>query len=233
MERVYNRLHWKRVKELVPDKIDTLIFPVGTVEAHGAMALGTDDYIPESMATYLADRIDALVAPTVNYGITRSLYGYPGSVTVSEASFKSYIRDILESFSHMGFRKIILLNGHGGNNASLKEVAQVYFYEYKVKIAVIHWWELIRELVKEFYGEAGGHAAIDETALVQAIDPALVDNAMYNENLAYFVRQERIFIRSRGRFFYIPRVKDSRTSMLRNPKSSRKEYLRKSRLLSN
>lgn len=182
------RLSWKNIQELVPREIDTLIFPVGTVEAHGTSAIGTDDFIPESIAEYLADKINALIAPTVNYGITRSLYGYPGSVTVSEASFKNYIADILESFSHIGFKKIILMNGHGGNNAVLKEVAMQYFYRYKVKIAVIHWWELCRELVKEFYGEPGGHAALDETALVQAIDPSLVDKTLYNKNMAYFVR---------------------------------------------
>ncbi|MCX6827242.1 MAG: creatininase family protein [candidate division Zixibacteria bacterium] len=188
MERQLQKLCWQNVKELVPAKIDTLIFPVGTIEAHGSSALGTDGYIPESMALYLADKINALVAPTVNYGITKSLYGYPGSVTVTESSFKNYISDILLSFSHIGFRKIILLNGHGGNNAVLKEAAQEIFYKHKIKIAVIHWWELCRELVKEFYGEAGGHAALDETALVQAIDPDLVNKELYNRDLAYFVR---------------------------------------------
>jgi creatinine amidohydrolase len=189
MERELQKLSWIKVKELVPEKIDTLIFPVGTVEAHGSMAIGTDNLIPESIANHLADKINALIAPAVNYGITRSLYGYPGSITVQEANFKNYISDILKSFSHTGFKKIILINGHGGNNAMLKEVALHYFYEYKIKIAVIHWWELCRELVVDFYGEAGGHAALDETALVQAIDPALVDKAGYIKELAYYVRE--------------------------------------------
>ena len=188
MERKLHRLSWKNIKELVPDKTDALIFPVGTVEAHGTSALGTDNFIPESIAEYLADKINALIAPTVNYGITRSLYGYPGSVTVGETSFRNYIDDILVSFSHIGFRKIILLNGHGGNNAALKEAAQLLFYNHKVKIAVVHWWVLCAEMVKEFYGEAGGHAALDETALVQAIDPALVDRSLYNSSLAYYVQ---------------------------------------------
>ncbi len=188
MERQFQRLSWKHIKDLVPGKIDTLIFPVGTVEAHGCMALGTDNFIPESIANHLADKINALIAPTVNYGITRSLYGYPGSITITENNFKNYIWDILVSFSHLGFKKIILLNGHGGNNALLKETAMQIYYERKVKIAVIHWWELCRETVKEFYGEAGGHSALDETALVQAIDPTLVDKALYDKNLTYFVR---------------------------------------------
>lgn len=188
MQRELEKLTWRQMKELVPQKIDTLIFPVGTVEAHGVTALGTDNIIPVSMAHYLADRINALIAPVVNYGITRSLYGYPGSVTVSEESFRKYINDILVSFAHNGFRKTILLNGHGGNNAVLKEVSLNFHYQFKVKIAVIHWWELCRNTVVEFYGEAGGHAALDETALVQAVDPSLVDEKLYEEKMAYFVR---------------------------------------------
>ena len=89
MERQFQRLSWKHIKDLVPGKIDTLIFPVGTVEAHGCMALGTDNFIPESIANHLADKINALIAPTVNYGITRSLYGYPGSITITENNFKN------------------------------------------------------------------------------------------------------------------------------------------------
>ena len=188
MQRELQKLTWQQVQRIVPDEIDTLIFPVGTIEAHGVTALGTDNIIPISMAEYLADKINVLIAPAVNYGITRSLYGYPGSVTVTEGSFRQYISDILVSFAHNGFKKIILLNGHGGNNAILKEVALNYYYQHKVKIAVIHWWELCRDVVVEFYGEAGGHAALDETALVQAVDPSLVDKSTYEKSMGYFVR---------------------------------------------
>jgi creatinine amidohydrolase len=188
MERKLGRLSWVNIKEMVPNQIDTLLLPVGTVEAHGCFALGTDCYIPESIAEYLADKINALIAPTVNYGLTRSLYGYPGSITVTENNFRNYISDILTSYSHTGFKKIILINGHGGNNAMLKDAAMQLFYQSKVKIAVLHWWEFCREMVKEHFGEAGGHAALDETALLQAIDPALADNKNYKKDLAYFVR---------------------------------------------
>jgi creatinine amidohydrolase len=188
VERKLGKLSWIDIKELIPGKIDTLIFPVGTVEAHGSFALGTDNYIPESIAEYLADKINALIAPTVNYGLTRSLYGYPGSITVTESNYRNFISDIMVSYAHTGFKKIILINGHGGNNAMLKEAAMQLHYNNKVKIAVIHWWELCRELVKEHFGEAGGHAALDETALIQAIDPALVNQKQYDKDLAYFVR---------------------------------------------
>nr|MBN2277911.1 creatininase family protein [candidate division Zixibacteria bacterium] len=188
MEREYQKLTWKNIRDLVPDKIDTVILPIGTVEAHGAAALGTDNYIPESIAAYLAEKINALIVPTLNYGITKSLYGYPGSMTVRTENFENFVADILKSLYDVGFRKVIIMNGHGGNNASLKKAAHDFFYNYRVKTAVIHWWELCEEAVKEIYGEDGGHAANNETAMVQAIDEALADKTLYDDNMPYFYR---------------------------------------------
>jgi creatinine amidohydrolase len=185
MQRELSKLTWVRVKELVPYEIDTIILPVGTVEAHGAAALGTDNYIPESIAGHLAEKINALIAPTVNYGITRSLYGYPGSLTISPESFEKYIRDILDSLADVGFEQVILINGHGGNNDVLKSVAQSYFYDTEVKIAVIHWWELCENVTREVYGQDGGHAGINETAMVLALDESLADQSVYDKGMAY------------------------------------------------
>ncbi len=185
MQRELQRLTWKHIKELVPDNIDTVLFPVGTVEAHGAAAIGTDNIIPQSLAEYLADKINALIAPVLNYGITKSLYGYPGSIAIRPANFESFIGDILHSFKDTGFRKVIILNGHGGNNTALKSAAQEFFHDCRIPVAVIHWWQLCDDLVKEFYGEAGAHAGLDETAMVQAIDESLVDKSLYDDNMPY------------------------------------------------
>lgn len=188
MHRELQRLTWKNIGELVPEQIDTIIFPVGTVEAHGAAALGTDNLIPESIADYLAEKINALIAPTLNYGITKSLYGYPGSITIQAPNFQACIKDILKSFYDIGFEKVIVLNGHGGNTSALKSAAQEFFYIYRIKIAVIQWWQLCAELAEEFFGEAGGHAGNDETAMVQAIDENLVDKSLFDYDMPYFFR---------------------------------------------
>ncbi len=186
MQRQLQRLMTRDIRKLVPQKIDTIILPVGTVEAHGAAALGTDNFIPESMAEYLADKIDALIAPTVYYGITKSLYGHAGSITIETDNFIKYILDILKSFSDNKFRKVIILNGHGGNNSALRDVAQSFHKKTLTKIAVIHWWEVCGEMTKEFFGEHGGHGALDETAMVQAVDESLVDKSVYEDDMAYY-----------------------------------------------
>ncbi len=189
MERRLQKLNWMTVRDLVPGKIDTVLFPVGTVEAHGSACLGTDNYIPETIADGLAERLNALVAPIVNYGVTHSLYRYNGSATVKAEHLKLYVRDILNSFVDIGFHNVILLNGHGGNNASLKAAALEFHAERKANIAVIHWWELCGDMTEEFFGHTGGHAGTDEVAMVQAIDPSLAGEKDYDPGLAYYVRR--------------------------------------------
>ena len=185
MERELQKLSWLRIRDLVPEKIDTVILPVGTVEAHGSACLGTDNYIPTDISNGIAERLNALVAPTVNYGITKSLYRYNGGSTIKPETFGLFIRDILDSLVDNGFHNVILMNGHGGNNTVLKDVAYQFHYEQKRNIAVIHWWDICGEMTDEFFGHAGGHAGTDETAMVLAHDTKLVDQKAYDPDLAY------------------------------------------------
>ncbi|MEA1981292.1 MAG: creatininase family protein [candidate division Zixibacteria bacterium] len=158
MERQLQKLHWQKIKELVPDKINTVILPVGTIEGHGSSCIGTDNYIPEDISLGIADRINSIVAPILNYGITKSLYRYNGGITLSPETYQDVISEILESLTDVGFDNIIVMNGHGGNNTVLKQVASDFHHDNLSNIAVIHWWELCGEMTKEFFGHAGGHA---------------------------------------------------------------------------
>ncbi len=188
MERQIQRMTWTKVKYLVPDSIKTVLLPIGTMEAHGSAALGTDNFIPQAIAESQAQRLNALIAPVLNYGITKSLYQYPGSMTIQPQHFAPFVTDILNSLVDCRFKYIIVLNGHGGNNSALKQAAYDIHYRRGTYIAVIHWWMLIGDLTVEHFGQAGGHAGLDETACVQAIDPALVDKDEYNDKMAWQMR---------------------------------------------
>lgn len=183
--RELQRLHWRQVQGLVPGRVRTLILPVGTVEAHGSACLGTDNYIPESISLAIAEKLDALVAPIVNHGITRSLIRYPGGTTVSPETFAAYVSEIIASAALTGFKEFFIMNGHGGNNSALKQLALDLHREKGLCIAVIHWWELVEKMTAEHFGHAGGHAGTDETAMIIALDPALADQKSYTPDLAY------------------------------------------------
>jgi creatinine amidohydrolase len=176
---------WQEVQETVPDKCDLIFLPVGTIEAHGSAAVGTDNFIPIAIADYLGERFNAIVAPCVHYGITGSLYGYAGSLTVKPETLKSYILDILQSLSEKRFRRVVIVNGHGGNNGVLKDAAYAAFRDFGLKVALVHWWMLCDDVTTEVYGGPGGHAGRDETGFVMSIDPKYGKQDRYDPKMAY------------------------------------------------
>jgi len=178
-------MNWMEFKELVPGKIHTIILPVGTIEAHGVTNLGTDVSIPVFIAEKIADDLDAIVAPPVYYGITRTLYSYPGSLTVSSSIFESYLTEIMLSLADKGFLRVLVINGHGGHIEELKNAAMKVHRQKKTKVAVIHWWIPCEELTKKFLGETGGHAGLDENAAVLAINKDLVKKKRYKKEMVY------------------------------------------------
>ncbi len=181
-------MNWMEFGELVPDKINTVILPVGTIEAHGVTNLGTDVTIPVFIAEKIADDLNAIIAPPIYYGITRTLYSYPGSLTVSSPVFESYLTEIMLSLADKGFSRVLVINGHGGHIDELKNVALKIHREKKVKVAVIHWWILCGELIKKFFGETGGHAGLDENAAVLAINKDLVKKRRYKKDMVYLYK---------------------------------------------
>lgn len=188
MERELQKLNWLKVRDLVPDQIDTVILPVGTVEAHGSDCLGTDNFIPENIAEGIAEHVNALVAPTMPFGITKSLQRYAGCITLQPETLGRCITEIVASFKQSGFKNVIVMNGHGGNNTVLKTVAHDCHRDYRVNVCIIHWWMLCAEMTEEFFGHVGGHAGTDESAMVQAIDETLAGPDSYDPKQAWYFR---------------------------------------------
>lgn len=183
MEYRIERLNWKQFKKTVPGKTDTVILPVGTIEAHGPGALGTDAMIPVYLAERMAKPLNAMIAPAVNYGVTGSLLAYPGSLTVTPDTLKAFVREVLFSLADAGFKRIIVLNGHGGNNRSLEDMGAALWREKRAGCMVIHWWMAAEEVAAEYF-DGTGHAGADELAALMAVDPSLVSVDDYKPNEA-------------------------------------------------
>lgn len=167
---------WERFRDEVPKATDLVLIPVGTLEAHGAIPLGTDNLIPEALAREIAPRVKALVAPTIPYGVTNSLLPYPGSTTVSSATFRAYLFEAAAGLVDAGFRRVVILNGHGGQSGEVATVVARLWNEKRAYAAAIEWWGLCDALTEEVYGEhTSGHAGVEETAMVLAIAPDRVD----------------------------------------------------------
>lgn len=183
--REMDRINWMEFREVVPTRINTVLLPTGTLEPHGVINNGADNTAPFGMAKHISRRVNALVAPTLPYGITGSMEAYPGAFQISEAAYRPFVKQILEGLAKNGFRNIIIINGHGGGQtAVLQSVAAEVAAEKKVRTLVINWWSFASDVTKEVFGEDGGHAGWNETAFIQAIDPTLVQKERYKDDLA-------------------------------------------------
>lgn len=171
-------LTWEQFRDRVPGVCDLALVPVGTIEAHGAMALGTDTIIPVALAKDLAPLLNALIAPAIPYGVTNTLLPFPGSTTISSRTFATYLFEATAGLVDAGFRRVVLLNGHGGQSAEVGEVVSRLWNEKRAYAASVEWWGLGEEASREIYpGAVSGHAGVEETAMVLAIAPELVDPA--------------------------------------------------------
>jgi creatinine amidohydrolase len=178
--REMERINWMEFKEVVPSKITTVILPTGTLEPHGVINNGADITAPFAMAKTIARRTNAMIAPTLPYGITGSLEAYPGAFQITESAYRPFVKQVMEGLDKNGFRSIIIKNGHGGGQtAVLQSVASEVAIEHHVRTLVINWWSFASDETKEVFGEDGGHAGNNETAFVQAIDPTLVHPEKY------------------------------------------------------
>src|SRR5437879_1760620 len=117
--RDMERINWLEFRDWVPAKIRTVLLPLGTLEPHGVGPNGTDILVPAAMAREIAPRLNAMIAPVIPYGFTGIMDAYPGSFTVPEESFRSYVRAVLLGLARNKFKNIILLNGHGGGQTAV------------------------------------------------------------------------------------------------------------------
>jgi creatinine amidohydrolase len=179
--RLMDDLNWMEFGKLVPGKIDTVILTVGTLEPHGVINNGADNTAPVDLARAIADDANALIAPHIPYGVTGNMSPYPGALHIPDDVFRGYVRAVLEGLAKNGFRKLVVLNGHGGGQTAILEaVARELAFARGVQTLVINWWSAAAEITQEVFGEDGGHAGINETAFIQAINPKLVHKELYS-----------------------------------------------------
>lgn len=182
--REMNLITWQEFSSFVPEKIETVLLPVGSIEPHGVIPNGTDNLAPQAMSREIAPRLNALIAPTLNYGITETMAAYPGAISVREDSYSPFIRDILSGLAANRFKNIIILNGHGGNTNVLKRAAEAVSNQSRVRILVVNWWTLASEDTFAVFEQNGGHAGNNETAYIQAVAPEHIHPEQYDPEMA-------------------------------------------------
>jgi creatinine amidohydrolase len=107
-------LNWMQVEAYL-ERDDRIVLPLGSTEQHAYLSLATDSILAERVALEAAEPLGVPVLPALAYGITPHFAAFPGSPSVREETYLALLRDLLDSLRGQGFRRILLLNGHGGN----------------------------------------------------------------------------------------------------------------------
>lgn len=168
---------------------DVVILPIGSVEQHGPhLPLYTDTIISEGFANLLAEKVNGIVMPSINYGYkSQPASGggplFPGTIDLNGSTLVNLVKDIVEELIRDGVTKIVLLNSHFENQAFLLEAVDLVSKNMPngTKIVMMSWWDLITQKTidkvfdeVEFPGWALEHAAITETSLILKFDEKLV-----------------------------------------------------------
>jgi creatinine amidohydrolase len=106
--------NWLQVEEYL-QRDDRIVLPIGSTEQHAYLSLSTDSILAERVAVEAAEPQGVLVLPVLPFGITPRFAAYPGSPSLRPETFLAVLGDLLDSLYDQGFRRIMLLNGHGGN----------------------------------------------------------------------------------------------------------------------
>ncbi len=108
-------MHWAQVESYLQTD-DRIILPLGSTEQHAYLSLATDTILAGKIAEDVAAPLGVLVVPTLPYGITPYGSAYPGTISLRAASYIAVVRDILDELYTTGFRRVLVVNGHGGNS---------------------------------------------------------------------------------------------------------------------
>jgi len=155
-----------------------LIVPVGCLEAHGPhLPLGSDQIQAEVTALALADRLDALVAPTVAFGSAPGARRFPGTISLTISELETYVAGVLSELARWGARRILVLSGHGerGHMAALREAADSTMQAHPgTRVVVLCDYEFVYELRGKESPASDGHAGLLETSRMIALAPETV-----------------------------------------------------------
>jgi creatinine amidohydrolase len=134
-----SEMSWMDVEEYLR-RDRRIVLVTGAVEQHGYLSLNTDTLIAYEIAKRAAEAEGVVVAPPLAYGISTVFADYPGTISLTAGTYLSVIEDIITSVHRSGFRKILILNGHGGNTPMRSVIYELADRLDGLTVKAIEWW---------------------------------------------------------------------------------------------
>lgn len=163
-------LSWEQVREYV-EREDRLILPMGAVEQHGRqLGIGCDYLVAEKIAQVTGEQANVAVAPALAYGMSLHHMKFAGTMSLRPMTLTLVVEDLMRSVYTHGFRRVLVVNGHGGNTAAIDSALSVVTNELAgLRVKLFEWWKEpeILQMVDEMAGpQQGTHASPAETAFM-------------------------------------------------------------------
>lgn len=175
--RLLGNMTWTEAREAAAGNPVTLL-PVGMVEQHGPhLPLAADSLVADWVAQRVSEQTGALVAPIINYGHSPFLRGYAGTLSLRSETLRLVVADIIAELVGHGFRRIIVVNNHAGNEGAITEAALDARHKFGVLVGSVYPWAVGYELMRDQYENpeaAFGHGAEPERSALLAMFPELV-----------------------------------------------------------
>lgn len=166
-----------------------VLLPVASTEQHGPhMATGTDCWLVAEVCDRAAAKLASLgqpvvVAPVVWAGLAQHHMAFGGSFTLSVATYQSLLLDLGQSIKRAGFRRLVIVNGHGGNITALNAMSAELTRELGITVGITTYFHLAEAAIAPILEDQPGvlHAGEAETSMMLAIQPGLVDKSRLSE----------------------------------------------------
>ena len=160
-------------------KYEVAVIPVGAIEPHNRHLPEGQDFLH---TTYIARRCcelawekckSVICLPTLPYGVECNLMAYPLAIHVSQARLDAMVREIIASLRTHGIRKIVIINGHGGND--FKPLVRQIQSDMDVYVFLCDWWKVGDDRYNDIFTKADDHAGQMETSVAMALYPELIE----------------------------------------------------------
>jgi creatinine amidohydrolase len=133
-------MNWMQVEARVALD-DRCVLPIGSVEQHAYLSLCVDMILAEKVAVEAAEPLGVPVYPAIPYGTTPYFADFPGTVTLRLSTYLALVEDVLESLHRSGFRRILVVNGHGGNAPVLGLLREWAARRRGARVKFHEWWK--------------------------------------------------------------------------------------------
>ena len=182
---------WEEVRDLA-ESDPVILLPLGAFEQHGKhLPLKVDEFMVNNIANEAVRKahqknIYAVVTPVIWSGYSPHHMDFPGTISIKDETLTNLMMDIVESLVKNKLERILILNGHGGNSAILKNVGQKLKYDKNIYIATASYWDFAMKEINEWRdSDLGGinHACEMETALMLHMQEEIVkkDNIILSD----------------------------------------------------